>query len=483
MRSGGNGSMQRSPIELVRVAQTVATLRHLATAAPLAMARCWHRPRPRTSQRDAIQRALSPGLTSALLIGGNRSSKTTAGAMIAVAYALGRNHPHVVAWAAANGIDVSVIQEGPGRVCASALTASDSRSVQRAKVAEFIPAQHRWMNRDGNGEARCVFPSGGSIVFKSNDAGARRFQGDAWDLFWADEEHDEAVYQEARMRLIDRSGRALLTMTPLLGRTWVWRRFLDQAEPQTALYALHSGDNPHIPREYLDALLAQYGPHERAARARGEFLTLEGRVYEDFRRDLHVIPSRPIPVSWPRYQAWDFGTRNPTAILWTAIDPADDTLHVYREHYRSGWTIRQHADHVNQIERCPCGSSCPACQLHPGRTEPEPRWRVADSAARGDRQTLAREHNISTVKSPKAIRPGINSVAERIRPNAEGRPAMLIHDCCANTIREIEGYVWHVTRSKTDGPDMPLKANDHAMDALRYLCHRMARSRQSGASA
>jgi len=74
-----------------------------------------------------------------------------------------------------------------------------------------------------------------------------------------------------------------------------------------------------------------------------------------------------------------------------------------------------------------------------------------------------------TVKAKKEIRAGISAVAERLAPDAEGRPHLVVHSNCTNLIREIEGYVWDTRRSKADQPDRPLKKEDHAMDALRYL--------------
>ena len=40
---------------------------------------------------------------------------------------------------------------------------------------------------------------------------------------------------------------------------------------------------------------------------------------------------------------------------------------------------------------------------------------------------------------------------------------------CPNLIKEIEGYVWDSKKAER-GEDAPLKQNDHAIDALRYVC-------------
>jgi phage terminase large subunit-like protein len=365
--------------------------------------------------------------------------------MLSVAFALGRQHPDVQTWARGNGLDVSALPDRPGRVCASSLTVDMSRRVQRPALAHYLPAGTTWHQQAG--EFR--LPGGGVVICKSNDQGPRAYQGDSWDLFWPDEEHDEDVWNEGVMRLADRAGRGVLTMTPLKGLTWAYRRFVEAPETSSAVYQLHATDNPHVPAEYLRALLSKYGAHERAARERGEFLLLEGRVYEEFSRAIHVIDDQPIPADWPTIVVIDFGTRNPFCALWIALDPKDDVLHVFDEHYRAGWTIQQHA------------------ALLQGRRVPD--LYIADPEDAGARLTLAREHGISTVPARKDVRAGVNAVAERLALDVVRRPHLLIHRRCLNTVNEIEGYRWAPRAGRErDAADAPLKANDHAMDALRY---------------
>ena len=422
---------------------SAVTARERMQASPLAYAIAWDS--PRTSQRRALQTALRPESLATLVLGGNRSGKTAAGAQLAVAAALGREHPDVIAWGKRNGLDVSCLPARPGRVCASSLTGDMSRRVQRPALRRYLPHGTTWHEQAA--EFRC--PGGGVIICKTNDQGARAYQGDQWDWFWVDEEHDEAVYDEGRMRLADRGGRACLTMTPLKGFTWVYDRFVKEPEPLTALAQLHATDNPHVPQDVLRAILSSYGAHERAARERGDFQVLEGRVYEDFSRAIHVIDNQRIPPEWTRYVVIDFGTRNPFCALWLAIDPRDDTLHVYDEHYQAGWTLSQHAEVLR------------------GRDRPE--LYIADPEDAGARLSLAREHGISTLPARKDVRAGINAVAERLALDVEGKPHLLIHRKCVNTINELEGYRWAPRQgSQRDAADAPLKAHDHAMDALRY---------------
>jgi len=522
----------------------LAALRELVRRVPLAGVNLWHNPTPMTSQRVAVQQALAPDLLVFLLKGGNRSGKTEAGAMLCVAWALGRDHPAVQLWATRNGLDVSAIQPGPGVVCASAKRSEDSVNVMRPKCEKFLPEGTTWLNRDGRGPAVARLPGGGIILFKSDQQGREAFQGADWNFLWMDEEHSEPVFNEGRMRCADRAGRVLMTMTPLKGRTWVWKRFENKPEAYSGVYALNSTHNPYMPQHVLQALLAQYGAHERAARERGEFTSLEGRVYSDFQRHSHVVPSFPIPLGWKRYQGWDFGYRNPQAILWVAVDPHDDVVHVYRERYQSNVLLADHVLAVQQIESCPSchghpvrglvgpypddgwerlesadyhrerevkayGTSgtmtvmlpceadddgaewlvqvaCETCQAHPGRTEPSIRSRWADPA-RPDLIRQAQAAGLALSRARNDVRAGINAVAARLaikkgQHDLSSKPHLVVHDCCVELINEFEGYIWDTTTSKGDQPEQPLKANDHAMDALRYILYMLDRQRGAGAS-
>ena len=121
-------------------AQLVARYRELKRLYPLAFAQLWeptcsacggalehvaglsYRCEPcniletRTSQRRAIARLFDPSVQRGFLLGGNRTGKSEGCAQVAVAVALGRNSKQVQLWGKRNGLDISWIQPGPGRV-------------------------------------------------------------------------------------------------------------------------------------------------------------------------------------------------------------------------------------------------------------------------------------------------------------------------------------------------------------------------------
>ena len=450
----------------------VVALRERQAASPIAYARLWDAPAPRAySQRGAAK--LIAGSTAFALLGGNGSGKTALAAELAVAGMLGSDNVAVRQWLSANQLPIDTVPPYPGRVLFSALTSNDSRKVLREKVRQVLPPGCKWRNELGDGEAEVRIPgtpgNGGVIVFKSNDQGRRAYQADEFDIVILDEEHDADVFGECLMRIGRRPWRGcyvLLSMTPLKGMTYVYDDFQAAPVPGYRYAEVDGRDNPYIDQDGRARRMARYGKHEKAARESGKFVAMEGRVYDAFNRAIHIVPAFTPPPEWPRYAGIDFGTANPFACVLGAVDPADDTLHILAVHYQAGWTWDRHAVALRA--------------LFDRHGWPELVW--ADPEEKNGRMQLS-QAGIANVAAIKDVRPGINAMAARMEPDANDRPHLVVHDgLCLPFIREIEGYVWAPRQGQRDAPDMPLKANDHAMDAARYLCFGLQRSADIGAS-
>ena len=425
---------------------------------PVARWRAWHS--PRTSQRSAL---LGMGEIVTCIFGGNRSGKTELSRVLAVLYALGGDHPGVRAFLAGNRLPSGLIPKGPGRVYMVALTSNDSIRYHRKRIRSLLPEKGvKWWNFEGRGEARCTIEVPGyrglaEIYFKSNDQGREGMQGDACRLIVMDEEGSEAVWDECAMRIADPDpysgapGKLVLSMTPLKGLTWVYDRYVSTPEEGSRSHWLTATDNPHMDPVFLRKVYRRYGALELAARERGEFVTLEGRVYPLFSRSAHVVRRFDIPAEWPRYRAMDFGVRNPSCVLWGAIGP-DDSLYLYREHYRAGWPMSKHAD-VIKAEETHYSVVC-------GWADPSARQQILD---------MRRSHGVSFRPANNSVSLGVSAVKERLALEDDGRPRLFIFDSCINTIKEIENYTLPPDTGNKDPSEKPLKKDDHAMDAMRYL--------------
>lgn len=404
----------------------------------------------------------------------HNSGKTDFATQLAVAAMLGSGNPIARRWLDANGLDLDTIPPYPGRVLLSALTSNDSRKVLREKVRRLLPPGCKWRNERGDGEAEVSAPgavgNNGTIVFKSNDQGARAYQADEFDLIILDEEHDSPVMGECMMRLGRRPWKGcyiLLSMTPLKGMTWVYDDFQASPKPGYRYAEIDGRDNPYLDQAGRAQRMARYGEHELAARQSGKFVALEGLVFSAWSRGIHVVPAFRPPAEWPRYAGIDFGTSNPFACGLFALDPADDVLHLIALHYRAGLRWEEHAVHLKA--------------MFDEHGWPLTTW--ADPEEANGRMTLA-NLGIPCTAARKDIRPGINAVASRLSLDANGRPHFLVHDrpCNQPFVREIEGYVWAPRAGAKDSPDLPLKANDHCQDMNRYVCFGLERQSAWGAS-
>ena len=94
-------------------------------------------------------------------------------------------------------------------------------------------------------------------------------------------------------------------------------------------------DNKYATPEYIATLDAMPEPY-RSAYLYGKWDVFVGQAFVDFRprndegEPYHVIPYMPLPVSWRRVSAHDWGYDEPAYTLWGALDPGGGLV-IYRE--------------------------------------------------------------------------------------------------------------------------------------------------------
>ena len=183
----------------------------------------WHCPNcnikeARTSQ---IEPFFNLGSEATLISGGNRAGKSEIMAQMAIAYAAGKREPWVQTWIELNGIPPKSIPDKPGVVVVSGLSYGDALTYIRPKISALAPRgsiEKKWRAQD---RAQLILPNGGKIMSLSADSGREKYQGFSANLIIMDEEHPLSLFEEAMLRVTDRNGSIVLTMTPLKGLTWV----------------------------------------------------------------------------------------------------------------------------------------------------------------------------------------------------------------------------------------------------------------------
>ncbi len=404
------------------------------------------------------------------VFGGNRSGKTECGAAETVWIARG-NHPYRKNRENAFGWVVS-------------LTSQVQRDVAQKKILHYLRPD--WIadivmtsgRRDSPETGvidqilvKNVFGGISVIGFKSCDQGRERFQGSSLDFVWFDEEPPEDVYEECRMRLLDRRGDMYGTMTPLKGLTFVYSEiFLNRSHNSEVWYEfMEWADNPFLPKREISLLERTMDERTLQARRYGRFAASAGLVYPEFEESVHVIEPFDVPKEWQDCISIDPGLKNPLSAHWYAVD-YDGNVYVVAEHYAAGLDIDAHAAAIHAV----------SARLGWKRDE-RGRVRALIDPAAGQR-TLAAVKSVSELfaergvlvnaRVDKDVFSGIQRVKSYLR-RGNGLPDLYLFSTCVNMIREFKGYFW-------GGDESPVKRDDHAMDELRYYLSSRPRPPERG---
>lgn len=242
------------------------------------------------------------------------------------------------------------------------------------------------------------------------------------------------------------------------------KMYQSRHEENPILFDQETGLITEFGRDYLAGLDALTGPRYHRLR-KGLWVTAEGAIYDEFDKNVHVIPPFDVPDEWPRLWVVDFGFKNPFVWQVWAFDPLG-RMYLIAEFYHTGCLTEDVAARMREYLK----------------VSPRPFDLVCDHDAE-DRATLERHSGIKkTSGAKKAVSTGIQAVKERLRIAADGKPRMFVFDGClmhppdpvlvkafkpTSTAQEFEGYVWD-PHAKAERGDVPLKLNDHGMDAARY---------------
>jgi len=261
-----------------------------------------------------------------------------------------------------------------------------------------------------------------------------------------------------RPTLVDSGGWSVFISTPK-----GFNRFYDlceYADTHDNYFYSHatSYDNPHIPNQEIDDLKDDYEKKGREdefyQEYMAEFRKMTGLVYKTFDRKVHVVNPNEIPEHGTHILGIDFGFTNPLAAVFVLVDK-DDNWWVYDEVYATELVTEQA---VNIIQT-KMGNNRFSTIL-------------GDSAAA---QEISNFNNAGLpvkpcVKSKDSIISGIRQINDRLKTlEGTGKPKLFISSNCKNLIFEFESYHYPEEKEDRNAPEIPIKENDHALDALRYL--------------
>ena len=208
-------------------------------------------------------------------------------------------------------------------------------------------------------------------------------------------------------------------------------------------------DNPILTEQMIERTKAMYSGVFYDRYIRGLWVVAEGLIYPMFNES---TIAQTVERKYTRYVvSMDYGIQNPTAmLLWGFFD---GVWYQVREFYHSGRETNQQKtdqDYYEDLERLV--GDLPIEYL------------IIDPSATSFIALVKQKRKFRVKKANNDVVEGIQKTASAIQSGK-----IKVNDCCKETIKEYGLYSWD---TKAD-EDRPIKDNDHAMDATRYMVNTM----------
>jgi PBSX family phage terminase large subunit len=221
---------------------------------------------------------------------------------------------------------------------------------------------------------------------------------------------------------------------------------LEHKDPDFKSFHFTSFDNPHLPVDEINKAKLELTEDRFAQEYLADFRKTEGLVYKEFDREKHLFDDNTRIAVKDTIAGVDFGFTNPAAVLTIKID-LEDNYWLTNEYYQSGKTDAEIADYVS------------ACKFNRVYPDPESPSAITELRRRG---VNVRD----VVKNADSIKNGITKIRELLKAGK-----LHVHKKCENTIFEFETYSYPDSKDGANDKEIPIKDNDHAMDALRYALY------------
>lgn len=368
-----------------------------------------------------------------------------------------------------------------------------------------------------------IYIDGTPVYFRACSQAQTVFEAAAMDIYWWDEQGEEAKFDGANARVRRRHGRHTMTLTPhhVAGRpdtgagSFIHKLWKGEQTSGLTVMKYHCGIGEIPPWIYTEEAKAaakvewEIEPTEsgdirklREGRSRlyGEFHETSGLVFDEFDQSVHIIEPIPIKKSWTRYRSIDHGRIEPCAALCLAVTDKGDCI-IYNEYYERDRSIDENCSGIIQA----CGNTrkkLGSFQDSYGRvydrydeiqSKDRYRWTVIDPRSAGKHLddgtiTIGKMYQIGGLNT----RPGsgqptnlmvpvvreyitIDNERTHIVTGKRGAPRVYIFSTCKDTIKEITEWAYEAVQRKdkkgrVSWQERPKALNDHLMMCLMMLC-------------
>lgn len=244
---------------------------------------------------------------------------------------------------------------------------------------------------------------------------------------------------------------------------WFKVEWIDKASEKKILH-LHftMDDNPSLDEETKERYRKMFVGVFFQRFILGLWVLAEGIIYPNFSKEKHTIKEKDLPDKFDYYYvSSDYGITNPQVFLLCAIKYINNKPHVYilREYYNKG-TKKNKSGQEEKITKTDAMFLKDYLTMVEGL---DIRRTIIDPSATS-LINLFKQNKINVKEADNAVINGITVVLNWL----DEERIHIVAEKCPNLLREFASYIWD-EKAQERGEDKPIKQNDHAMDALRYL--------------
>ena len=242
---------------------------------------------------------------------------------------------------------------------------------------------------------------------------------------------------------------------------WFKVNWIDDLENKNA-YRIHFKleDNPSLSAKKIAFYKRMFSGVFYDRFINGKWVLAEGVIYSMFKQEFVV---NKVPDAVKIVQKWigiDYGQSNATVYLLIGLG-TDDRLYILDEYYHSGRT--------EVIQKSPAKYS-----------KDYFKWKIKngidgmpvvkkatyiDPSAKGFALQLYEDGERQVRQADNDVLKGIELISSLLDSDM-----IRVLSKCKNTINEFSSYRWD-PKGQERGEDIPVKQDDHCMDALRYVCN------------
>ena len=239
---------------------------------------------------------------------------------------------------------------------------------------------------------------------------------------------------------------------------WFKQTWINRFREKELLY-LHftMDDNPSLSEKMKAQYRSMYVGSFYRRYIEGKWVSAEGVIYDMWDAAQNIYTEDDYPenymLSGTRYIGVDYGTTNPMVLL-DCVDTGSELL-IKNEYYYN-------------------------CKLTPTKAQ-----KTDAQYANDFEEFVGHDHSVTVIIDPSAdsfkcelrnrgyrLKDADNTVNDGIRIMStmiQKRRLKVLKDKTPNFLHEIDAYIWD-EKAAEHGEERPVKENDHAMDACRYLC-------------